>query len=204
METQGQAQAGELQRTQAQHQMDLFNIGSPALRLALSDFIKDLGQPGQEPESVKKAFSQMRDLQTRQFEGAAAGVPTDVAYQMKAQGYRGAAGVGEESTKGALFELEKQRRAQERLLTQQESDASLQQRDFDLSQILGIGAGGFASSLGFSRNALAATGYNQRNPWGSALSGAASGASIGSMFAPGLGTALGGVIGGIGGYFSGG
>ncbi len=65
METQGQTQAGELQRTQAQHQMDLFNIGSPALRLALSDFIKDLGQPGQEPESVKKAFSQMRDLQTR-------------------------------------------------------------------------------------------------------------------------------------------
>ncbi len=202
METQGQEQAGIVQRTQAQHQLDLFNIGSPAFRLALADFVKDLGQPGQEPESVKKAFSEMRDLQTRQFEGAAAGVPTDVAYQMKATGYRGATGAGGEAAKGALYELEKNRRAQERLLTQQESDAALQQRDFDLSQILGIGAGGFQSSLGFSQNALRASGYNQTNPWGSALSGAVSGASTGAMFG-GVGAPVGAIAGGLLGYFSG-
>jgi hypothetical protein len=199
--TQGQEQSAQIQRLQAQHEHDLFSVGSPGLRLALGDFIKDLGQPGQEPESVKKAFGEARGLQDQQFEQQAGSIPLTAAQQAKQSGFRGSAGTIDRSSSEALYQLEGQRRQAQNQLQMQEVDASLQQRDFDLSQILGLSEGSIASSFGFSRNQLAAAGLDNRNAFGGALSGAVSGASLGTSISPGWGTLIGGVAGGAVGYF---
>ena len=201
--TAGEKESAEIQRSQAQHQRDLFNIGSPGLRLALGDFIKDLGKPGEEPASTRKAFDEMRGLQTRQFDQQAESLPLTAQQQAKQSGFRGSAGTVDRSASEALFQLEDQRKKSQNLMAMQETDAAVSQRDFDLSQILGIAEGGIQSSFGYSRNQLSAAGMNNANPWGGALAGAASGASLGSAAGP-WGALAGGVIGGFGGYFSGG
>lgn len=202
--TAGQEQSAEIQRLQAMHQRDLFRIGSPGLSLALGDFIKDLGRPGEEPASTRKAFDEMRALQGRQFDQQAESLPLTAKQQAKQSGYRGSAGTVDRASSEALFQLEDQRRKSQNLMAMQETDAAVSQRDFDLSQILGIAEGGIQSSFGYGRNQLAAAGMNNANPWGGALSGAASGASLGGSVGGGWGALAGGVIGGVGGYFGGG
>jgi len=202
--TAGQEQSAEIQRLQAQHQQDLFRIGSPGLSLALGDFIKDLGKPGEEPASTRKAFDEMRGLQNRQFDQQAESLPLTAAQQAKQSGFRGSAGSVDRSASEALFQLEAQRRKSQNLMAQQETDAAVSQRDFDLSQILGIAEGGIQSSFGYGRNQLAAAGMNNSNPWAGALSGAASGAATGASFGGGWGALAGGIAGGALGYFQGG
>jgi hypothetical protein len=203
MESSGGANAAQIQSLSSRHESDLFNLGYPGFRLALSDFITDLGQPGSEPDSVRKAFKSIRELQTQQFDTAARGIPGSVDYQAKASGYRGAVGAEDAAQKEALFSLESRRRTQGQLLNQQETDVAMQQRDFDLGQIMQLSGGGLQSARGFTNNALQAAGYRTGNPWGGALSGAASGAALGSAAGP-WGTAIGAVVGGVGGYFGGG
>lgn len=201
-ESSGQQLSGDIQIQQAQHMNDLFNIGSPGFRLALSDFMTDLGQPGQEPASVRNAFSQIRNQTNQQFATQAQAIPGQAQYEALTSGYRGGQGAVGSASDQALFELEKQRRSQNQMLTIQETNAGMQQRDFDLSQILGLGAGGFQNSLGFSQNALNAAQSATSNPWGSAASGALSGAATGMTFGP-WGAVAGGLAGGALGYFSG-
>lgn len=197
----GQEQSAELQRLQAQHQRDLFNIGSPGLRVALGDFMSDLGKPGEEPASVKKAFDEARTMQGKQFDQQAEALPLTAKQQAKQAGFRGSAGAVENSSSEALFQLEAQRRKSQSLMQMQETDAAVSQRDFDLSQILGLAEGGIQSSFGYNRNALSAAGMNNQNPWAGALSGAASGAATGASFGGGWGALAGGVAGGALGYF---
>jgi hypothetical protein len=102
-----------------------------------------------------------------------------------------------------LIGLEQRRRQAARSLQEQESDAALQTRDYDISQILGLGSGGVGQSFGFGQNAILAAGQNKSDPWGGALTGAASGASLGASVGGGWGALAGGVIGGVGGYFGG-
>ncbi len=203
MQSQGEKLSADVQRVQTQHMTDLFNIGAPGFKLALSDFMGDLGQPGQEPASVRNAFAQIRKGMNQQYDTAGQAMPGAAQYQATASGYRGAEGAIPSATDQALFSLEAQRRAQNQLLTIQETNAGMQQRDFDLSQILGLGAGGFQSSLGFTQNALQSARYAGGNPWGGALSGAASGAATGALFG-GVGAPIGAIAGGLLGYFSGG
>lgn len=200
--TQGQEQSAQLQKSAAQHSTDLFNLGSPGMRLALSDFMKDLGSGG-EPESVKKAFGQIRGDTNKMFDQEEAASPSTIAQQMKQSGGRFAAGAEGYAAQQTLFSLEDARRNNMRNLDIQETNQGMQQRDFDLSQILGIGTGAVNQSFGYTQNALGASQYNQRNPWGSALGGAAAGASAGSVAGP-WGTVIGGVVGGAAGYFGGG
>jgi len=204
MGSEGQEQSAELQKLQAQHQKDLFAIGYPGLKLSLSDFIKDLGKPGEEPASVKKAFTEANALQQQQFTSQAESTPLTAQQQAKQSGFRGGAGSVDRASSEALFQLESQRRKSQNLMAAQETDAAVSQRDFDLSQILGISEGGIQSSFGYNRNALSAAGMNTKNPWGSALSGAASGALSGGSVGGWPGAIVGGVAGGLGGYFSGG
>jgi len=203
-QSQGQAISGQVQEQQAQHMTDLFNLGSPGFRLALGDFVNDLGAPGQEPASVRNAFGQIRQQTNQQFEQQAQAIPGETQYQALATGYRGGQGAVGSASDQALFELEKQRRTQSNMLTIQESNAAMQQQDFDLSQILGLGAGGFQNSLGFSQNALGAAQSATGNPWASAGSGALSGAATGFTVGGPWGAVAGGVAGGALGYFSGG
>ena len=173
------------------------------MNLALSDFIKDLGKPGEEPASVRKAFTEARTMQDQQFASQKESLPLTAQQQARSSGFRGGAGAVENSSADALYQLEGQRRKSQNLLQMQESDAAVSQRDFDLSQILGISEGGISSSFGYNRNAINAAGMNTKNPWGGALSGAMSGASVGSV-GGWPGAIVGGVLGGVGGYYSGG
>lgn len=204
MESTGGAQAASIQSSSAKHEQDLFNLGYPGFRLALNDFITDLGQPGQEPDSVRKAFQSIRSKQTQQFDQAASMVPGEVGYQFTTSGFRGDANAQRAAAQEALFSLESRRRTQGQLLNQQETDLAIQQRDFDLGQIMSMSGGALQTARGFTNTALQAAGYNTGNPWGGALSGAASGAALGTSVAPGWGTVIGGVVGGVGGYFGGG
>jgi hypothetical protein len=200
--SQGQEQSAQLQKAAAEHSTDLFNLGSPGIRLALGDFLKDLGSGG-EPASVKSAFDQIRGDTNKQFDQEEAASPATLHQQMLQSGGRFAQGTEGYAAQQTLFSLEDARRNNMRNLDIQETDQGMQQRDFDLSQILGIGSGAVNQSFGFNQAALGTTQYNQQNPWGSALGGAASGAAAGSAAGP-WGTVIGGIVGGAAGYFGGG
>ena len=126
------------------------------------------------------------------------------AQQYKQSGARGGAGAEESASSNALVGLENARRSNMQGLQMQETNTGMQQRDFDLSQILGIASGNVGQSFQFSSNALQAAQQNQSNPWGGAASGALAGASAGTAVSPGWGTLAGAVVGGLGGYFGGG
>jgi hypothetical protein len=200
--TQGQEQSAQLQKQSAQHSADLFALGSPGIRLALGDFLKDLGSGG-EPESVKKIYSDIRKDTNLQFDQEEAASPMTIHQQMLQSGYRGAQGSEAYAGQQALFSLEDARRNNLRNLQVQETDQGMAQRDFDLSQVLGIGSGLVGQSFGFNNAALGAAGYNQKNPWGGALGGALTGAGAGAALGP-WGAVGGAVVGGLGGYFGGG
>lgn len=200
MESGGSKQAAAINQASTSREKDLFNLGYPGFRLALSDMITDLGAPGSEPDSVKKAFGLIRQQQGQQFDQAANAIPGAVAYQAKTSGYRGAIGAEDAASKEALFSLEGRRRAQAQLLNQNETDVAMQTRDFEMGQIMSMSGTALGSARGFTQNALKSAGYRTGSPWGGALSGAASGAAAGSV-AGGWGTVIGGVVGGIGGYF---
>jgi hypothetical protein len=204
MESAGGNNAATIQNISSQREQDLFNLGYPGFRLAMNDFVTDLGQPGQEPNSVRKAFGGIRDMQTQMFDQGAAAIPGAVDYQGTATGYRGGAGANDAAKKEALFSLESRRRNQGQLLNQQETDTAMKVQDYDLGQIMSMSGGALNTARGFTNDALGAAGYNKSNPWGSAISGAASGAALGTSVAPGWGTVIGGVVGGAAGYFSGG
>jgi hypothetical protein len=199
--TQGQEQSANLQKQDAQHATDLFAMGSPGMRLALGDFIKDLGSGG-EPASVKSAFDAIRGDTNKQFTQEEAASPMQIAQQLKQSGARGAAGSQEYASQNALLSLEDARRNNMANLQIQETNTGMAQRDFDLSQILGIASGNIGQSFQFSSDALKSAQYNQQNPWGSALGGAATGAGLGAEAGP-WGALIGGVIGGAAGYFGG-
>lgn len=180
-----------------------FNTGAPGLKLALGDMISDLGAPGSEPASVKNAFASIRSTQEGQFDQAAASAPGSVQQVAKSTGYRGEKGAVDSQISDTLYGLESRRRAASRSLQEQESDAALQQRDFEISSILGLGTGGVQQSFGLTSNAIQAAAQNTSNPWGGAASGAAAGAALGTEIYPGIGTAVGAVGGGVLGYFGG-
>jgi hypothetical protein len=200
--TQGQEQSAQLQKQAAQHSTDLFAMGSPGMRMALSDLLKDVGSGG-EPQSVQDAYSTIRGDTNKQFDQEEAASPMTIDQSMKQSGFRGGQGAQQYASDQALYSLEDSRRNNMRNLQMQETDQGMQTRDFELSQILGIAQGNVNQSFGFNQNAYGAAQQNQSNPWGSALGGAAAGASAGSVAGP-WGTAIGGVVGGLGGYFSGG
>ena len=197
--TTGQEQSAQLQKQSAQHSTDLFAMGSPGMRLALGDFIKDLGTGG-EPASVQTAFSSIRDSTNQSFNQEEAASPMTTAQQFKQSGYRGGAGAEQSASSNALVGLEDARRSNMQSLQMQETNTGMQQRDYDLSQIMGMATGNIGQSFQFNSNALQAAQQNQTNPWGGAASGALTGAGAGAAAGP-YGALAGAVIGGLGGYF---
>jgi hypothetical protein len=197
--TQGQEQSAQLQKQSAQHSTDLFNMGSPGMRLALGDLLKDVGTGG-EPQSVQDAYGAIRGDTNKQFDQQESASPMTVNQQMKQSGYRGGQGAQQYASDQALFSLEDSRRNNMQNLQMQETDQGMQTRDFELSQILGIATGNVQQSFGFNSNAYGAAQKNQSNPWGSALGGAAAGAGAGAAAGP-YGAIAGAIIGGATSYF---
>lgn len=201
--TEGQGDAATIQKAQAEHAADLFNIGSPGMKLALGAFMKDLGKPGEIPDSVKQAFDKMSALTNKQFGQEEAAAPMTIAQQMKQSGYRGGAGAQEYAASQILAGLEQNRLRSQNELKVNEINQGLSQQAFDLQNIFGIVSGATGQSNMFTQNALGATGYNQRNPWGGAATGALGGAAAGASLG-GWGALIGALAGGAYGYFGGG
>jgi hypothetical protein len=199
----GQSDAAQISAQTARQQKELWDLASPLMRNTLQDFINDLGPAGSEPSSVKKAFDKLRTEQGGAFEQAKGAAPATVEQVAKQSGQRMDPGAVKYGSDAVLASLEKSRMATARATKEAEVDASMQQRSFLMSQILGLSEGGVGQSFGLTSNALNASQYNTKNPWGGALSGALSGASIGSA-GGWVGAAAGALVGGVGGYFAGG
>jgi hypothetical protein len=196
----GQADAAAVQKAQAQHASDLFNIGAPGFQLALGDLIKDLGQPGQIPASVKTAFDQMTSQTNQQFSQEEAASPLAVGQQMKQSGYRGAIGAEDYTSGKVLASLEQGRKSALNNLQIQEVNQGLAQQQFDLQNIFGLVGTGMGQSNQFAANALQATGYNQQGGYGNVLAGGLAGAGAGAAAGP-YGALAGLLIGAGAGYF---
>src|SRR5450631_2201267 len=160
--TQGQEQSAQLQKQSAQHSTDLFAMGSPGMRLALGDLLKDLGSGG-EPQSVQDAYSSIRGATNKQFDQEEKASPMTINQQMLQSGARGGQGAQQYASDQTLFSLEDSRRNNMRNLQMQETDQGMQTRDFELSQILGIAQGNVQQSFGFNQNAYGAAQNNQSN-----------------------------------------
>lgn len=200
-QTGGSQIGGSVAQQQAQHATDLFNLGEPGVRLALNDLLTDLGKPGQEPASVTNAFDKIQKQTESTFAGASEAAPLTIQQQMRQSGYRGSANAFEGASAQALAQIEAARRQSLSSLQAQRSNAAVSQKQFDLSQILGIAQGSIGGSFGNTQNLLQLAGMDNQNPGGGALSGALSGASIGTSINPGWGTLIGAAGGALAGYF---
>jgi hypothetical protein len=206
-QTGGQKDAGKIAAQQAQEETALYNMAEPSILASLSGFVQDLGAPGSEPASITSAFKEIRSDTNKAYAGAAKSSTATVEQIAKQGGSRMDPGATKSASDEILFSLEKNRRGTMRGLAQQETDAAMSQRDFDLSSILGVGEGGVGGAFGFQNDALNAARLNTSNPTGGAISGAASGAALGAPYAGatyGLSVLAGALIGGGIGYYAGG
>ena len=202
MQGAGQADAAQAARLQSLFATQFFDIAEPSIKMTLQDAIKDLGKPGQEPQSVQTAFDTARGAVNTNF---AAEKERDVAtltQLAKQSGTKANIAEAPAAAENILFDLEKGRRGSLRQLKEQEIDASVAQRDFDLSTIFGIGQGAFGSSLGYLGSELNVDKLIGPGAGAGALSGALSGASIGTSISPGWGTLIGAAGGAALGYFT--
>jgi hypothetical protein len=202
--TAGQNDAAQQQLIDSRFSQALAAIGLPAMSSALGDLTGDLGAPGSGSDMVKKAFTDASTLTSSEFKQQEAAAPLTLTQVMKQSGNKFATGAASSGSDSIIATLEANRRGALRGLQEQESDALLSQRDFDLANILGISQGGVSNAFSFGRDILAADQYDTANPGGGALSGALAGASLGTEINPGWGTLIGGVVGAAGGYFAGG
>ena len=200
-QSQGQADAAVVQRQQAEISTGLAAIGVPGISQSITGFLQDLGSPGQEPKSVSDAFKTVSSEQNRNFDQQEKSAPLTEAQMAKQGGQQMDPGAVQYGSDYLVAGLEQQRKSAQRSLKTQETDASLAQRDFDISNLLGISQGGIGNSFGFTSAQLAYDQANNANPSAGALTGAASGAASGAAFGP-WGALAGGVIGGAAGYFS--
>jgi hypothetical protein len=206
-QTAGQKDAGKIAAQQAQEETSLYNLAEPAIMSAMAGFVSDLGAPGSEPKSVTDAFKTLRSDTNAAYAGAEKSAPLTTAQVAKQGGNRMDPGAVGSASDSLLFSLESKRRDSMRQLKQQETDAALSQRDFDLSSILGLGEGDVTSGFGFGNAALNAAKLNTANPTGGLISGAASGAAAGAPYAGatyGLSVLAGALVGGGLGYYAGG
>lgn len=202
MQNAGQQDSAAVSRLQAQFAEQFFNISEPGLRTSIATAVQDLGQPGQEPLSIKNAFTAATDQTNRTYAGQATRDTATMGQLAKQSGITAnQVSVADASTQ-VLADLESGRRSSIRGLKEQETDAAIQQRDFDLANLFGISQGVIGQGYGFTNAQLGVDKlYPAGSPGSSAISGAASGASIGSAAGP-WGALIGGVLGGAAGYFS--
>jgi len=202
-QTAGQADAAAISAQTARQEKQLWDLAGPTLSSTLRDFIKDLGPSGSEPGSVKTAFDTLKKQQADVYSQEAGSASATVGQLAKQGGERMDPGAAQYGSDAVIASLEQSRRATARQTKEAEVDASLQQKNFLLSQILGVSEGGVGQSFGLGRNAIGASQYNTSNPGGGALSGAIAGAGLGTEIYPGWGTLIGAGVGALGGYFAG-
>lgn len=193
-------------------QQSLANLSLPAITQALDAYTADLGKPGQEPASVKKAFGDIRTQLGSDYQTAKESSKSYLDQQFKQTGSVGGQrlldyGQGQVS-RGLSSNLSDAQRA----LSFQESQAGLNQTNQLISSINGVGGNLLSGSLRFGSNALQSdqllSQIAQQNQSQGATYGAIGGTILGAILAPYTGGAsipVGSALGGaVGGWFGGG
>lgn len=203
----GSEAAGQTAESAALLQKALAGVALPALRDVLGRSISDLGTPGSEPDSVKKAFGEARDSIQQDYSATNDSGVAAIKQQalQSGQPYNPSAVSATISKFGSG--LEEQRAQSQRALSFQEAQAGQNQTNQLLSSI-NQGAGSvLGGSLRFGQNALQSDQllsslYAQNSSEGGAIGGVIGGI-VGSYFGP-VGTAAGAGLGGLAGSYIGG
>lgn len=211
MQNPGTEAAGQQARATAELQQTLSGIALPALRDVLGISLSDLGQPGQEPDSVRRAFGDARQSVNQDYAAANERGTAAIRQQALQSGMNYNPQAVSATVAQLGSSLEQQRAQSQRALSFQESQAGLTQTNQLLSMI-NSGAGNLLSgSLRFGLNALGADQtlsqlYAQNQQQGSvygSLAGTVIGGLLGTVaggntyLGASLGGAAGGALGGL-------
>ena len=201
--------AGTTAKASAELERALAGISLPAITEALNAFTADLGQPGQEPSSIRKAYGEVRSNLRQDFES----VKNSAAATVKQQALQSGMNYNPQAVNEALTtvatNLQGSEMQQLRALNFAESQAGLNQTNALLSNITGTAGNLLSGAFRFGGNALQSDQilrqYQQQAQQQGSTYGALAGSILGTLIYPGIGTALGGALGGAaGGYFGGG
>lgn len=203
--------AGTTARASAELQQSLAGLSLPAIKEALAAWSADLGQPGQEPSSIRKAFGNIRAGVKEDF---AANRERSAAY-IKQQALQSGTNYSPQAMSETMSQLSSGLRSSEaqqlRAINFQEAQAGLTQTNSLLSNITGTAGRTLGGSLSFGGNALQSdqlfAQYEQQqraqNSQYGSIAGTIAGGLIGTLLGgqtalgAGLGGAAGGAIGGI-------
>lgn len=197
-----QGAASDIQNRLATYNKSFAGMSLPALEQALSQITADFGAPGQEPSSVAALFKSTRAEYGKGFDLAEKRSTAAIAQQAKQMGMDFRPDALAAAQGMAKTGLEAQRADTMAALTTEEANMGLEQTDALLARMGNIEKmlqGGIAGYAGAASSFL--PDMSKKNPWMSALGGAASGAAMGTEISPGYGTLIGAVVGGAAGYF---
>lgn len=209
----GTQAAGNTAYASSRLQEALANLSLPAITQALDAYTTDLGRPGQEPASVRKAYGDARSQLNQDYETNKLQSKAYLDQQFLQSGGGSQAALGEaqgQVSRGIDQNLTQARRA----LNFQEAQTGLNQTNQLISGINGVGGNLLSGSLRFGSNALQSdqllSQISQQNQSQGATYGSIAGTVLGGIlgtFAGGntvLGAGAGGALGGaLGGYFGG-
>jgi hypothetical protein len=195
---------GSVALTSAELQKALSGVAIPALRSGIAKLLADLGDPGQEPASVKKEYAQARTQSMADFDAAQKSSEAGIRQELLQSGGRFSPQATAEAVGSSARLIDRSRSQSLSALDFSEANQGMQQTDFLLSALGGAGRSAASGALGFGANASGAGGImsqiSQRNAAQGSTYGALAGTLIGALFggygAP-IGAALGGVAGGI-------
>lgn len=199
--------AGITAQSSARLQEALSHLALPAITQALDAYTSDLGKPGEEPVSVRKAFGDTRTQLNNDYATSKESSAAYLKQQFKQSGSVGGDNFLNYEQQKVGRGIDQNQAQANRALNFQESQAGLNQTNSLISNINGVGGNLLSGSLKFGQNALGAdqllSQVSQQNQQQAATYGALAGAAVGTVIYPGIGTALGGAIGGAvgGGFF---
>jgi hypothetical protein len=206
MSNPGTAAAGDTARAGAELQQLLANLSLPALSKVISTSLDDLGAPGTEPGSVKRAYGAARTQLNTDFDTSQEQSKLLLAQEAKQSGAINAP--TSDAGKQLGYNLEVGRSNELRALNFQEAQAGLSQTNTLLSSLVGAGGNLLGGSYRFGQNAIQSDqilrSISQANAGIGSAAGGIIGAIAGTLIYPGIGTALGSGIGGLAGGFIGG
>jgi len=205
--------AGTTARASAELQNSLAGISLPAIKEALAGYMSDLGQPGQEPASIKKAYGDVRAGLASDYESNRASSSAYLKQQALQSGTNYTPSAMTEASTMLSNQLSDSEHQQIRALNFQEAQAGMNQTNSLLSNITGTSGNILSGALRFGGNALQSDTLlqqyqqmqRQQNSQYGSLAGTIVGGAIGAYvggpggatLGAGLGSAGGGLIGGL-------
>lgn len=196
----------------AELQKAIAEFANPALRESLQRMIADLGDPGNEPASVKKEFNEAKRTTNQAFDVAQKVSAAEIKQDILQSGARGFnPRVTEAITSRASRNIEGGRTQALGSLDFEEASAGLGQTNYLLTSMLKAGATAGQGAFGYGSNAMGAgqilSAQSAQSRQQGSTYGAIAGTILGALLSPytgGMSIPIGSALGGAaGGYLSG-